>query len=380
MHLAATCNFGLSSVLKREIERLGFEILESSERMIRFSGDADAVMKANVCLRTANRVYLEMAEGPARDFDALFELAKRAEWRGVLPENFPVEIRAVADRSLLSSLPAIQKTVKKAVSVGMTGSSAGILAEDPSLPPVSVLALLSNDRAYVLLDTSGDPLHKRGYRKTALEAPIKETLAAGLVLLSGWRFSDPFHDPLCGSGTIVLEAAMIARGMAPGLHRRFAFQSFPFFDSKKFEALKASLREREFRDKAFAISGSDRDADAVKLAREHAETLGLSEVVRFEAKEFPSGFSPSEFPFSGRGTVVTNPPYGHRLDADDSESVESAHAALIELFARNGELSGGAITSYEPFATASKRLGMKDRKVPNASIPCRFCYRMPERA
>lgn len=161
MRLAATCNYGLSSVLKNEIQKLGFPIVESTERFVRFEGDFRAIATANLRLRTANRVYVEVSSGNAGTFDELFETARKGEWRRVLPVGNPVSVRAVSEKSALDSLPTIQKTVKKAVVDGYTGRPGGILPENPELPEISILALIRDNRALILLDTSGDPLHKR---------------------------------------------------------------------------------------------------------------------------------------------------------------------------------------------------------------------------
>lgn len=371
MRLAATCNFGLSSVLKNEIQKLGYEIVESTERLIRFEGDFRAVARTNLRLRTANRVYIEVSEGQAKDFDELFQVAKRGEWKKILPTGNPVTIRAVSEKSQLDSLPSIQKTVKKAVVEGYAGRSGEILPEDPELPEISVLALLRDNRALILLDTSGDPLHKRGYRVSGVEAPIKETLAAGLVLLSNWRFSEPFRDPFCGSGTIAIEAAMIAKNVAPGILRSFAFERFPFANLIDLDAERAECRKAEMHDKPHDIAGSDVDAEAVASARSNANAMGLREAVRFEVAEFPNADVPRS------GTLVTNPPYGERLA--DKDAAFEAHVALFDAFRRSPALSGGIITAMEEVAGLAEGLDMKNRKIPNASIPCRFYFRTPKR-
>ncbi|MDQ1344175.1 MAG: putative N6-adenine-specific methylase [Patescibacteria group bacterium] len=371
MRLAATCNFGLSSVLKSEIQKLGYEIFESTDRFIRFNGDFRAVARTNLRLRTANRIYIEVSEGEAKDFDGLFEIAKKGEWKRILPTGCPVTIRAVSEKSMLDSLPSIQKTVKKAVVEGYAGRTGEIMPEDPELPEISVLALLRNDKALILLDTSGDPLHKRGYRVAGVEAPIKETLAAGLVLLSNWRYSEPFRDPFCGSGTIAIEAAMIAKNIAPGILRSFAFERFPFADEIPFEEERQECLKREMRDKPHDIVGSDVDMEAIDSARKNAAAIGLDRSVKFEVAEFPNAGT------LRTGTLVTNPPYGERLA--DKRVATSAHEALFDAFRSAPTLSGGIITAFEEAAHFSGGLGMKDRKIPNGPIPCRYYFRTPNR-
>lgn len=371
MRLAATCNFGLSSVLKNEIRKLGYEIVESTERFVRFEGDFRAIARANLRLRTANRVYVEVSEGSAKDFDELFEVVRKGEWKMILPVGNPVTVRAVSEKSALDSLPTIQKTVKKAIVDGYTGRPGGIMPEDPEMPEISVLALIRENRVLVLLDTSGDPLHKRGYRVSGVEAPIKETLAAGLVLLSNWRFSEPFRDPFCGSGTIAIEAAMIAKNVAPGILRSFAFERFPFASRIDLEAERAECRKNEMRSKPHDIAGSDCDAEAVASSRSNAAAMGLEDSVKFEVAAFSSVTMPQT------GTLVTNPPYGERLS--DKEAATEAHEVLFETFRSNPGLSGGIITALEEALPLAEGLGMKNRKIPNGSIPCRYYFRTPER-
>lgn len=372
MRLAATCNFGLSSVLKNEILKLGFPIVESTERFVRFEGDFRTIAKANLRLRTANRVYLEVCGGPAEDFDRLFESAKKGEWDRVLPIGHPVTVRAVSEKSKLDSLPTIQKTVKKAITESFTGRPGGIMPEDPSLPEISVLALVRDDQVLFLLDTSGEPLHKRGYRIASVEAPIKETLAAGLVLLSNWRFSEPFRDPFCGSGTIAIEAAMIAKNVAPGILRHFAFERFPFADRIGLEEERAACKASEFRTKSHDIAGSDKDPEAVSAARSNAAAMGLGDAVRFEVAEFPKDVGMPK-----TGTLVTNPPYGERLANEDA--ARDAHQAVFGAFRASPDLTGGVITALPEAEPLSEGLEMKNRKIPNASIPCRYYFRTPKR-
>lgn len=371
MRLAATCNFGLSSVLKNEIQKLGCYIIESTERVIRFEGDFRIVAQANLRLRTANRVYIELAEGSAQTFDELFEVVRKGEWKRILPMGNPVAVRAVSEKSALDSLPSIQKTVKKAIVDGYTGRPGGIMPEDPEMPEISVLTLIREDRVLLLLDTSGDPLHKRGYRVSGVEAPIKETLAAGLVLLSNWRFSEPFRDPFCGSGTLVIEAAMIAKNVAPGILRSFAFERFPFADQIPLDEERAACRKAEKWDKVHDIAGSDIDDEAVASARSNANAMGLGSAVSFEVAAFPGKETPT------KGTLVSNPPYGERLA--DKNAALSAHQSLFDAFRRAPELTGGIITAIEGCEDMAEGLGMKNRKIPNGSIPCRYYFRTPNR-
>lgn len=203
------------------------------------------------------------------------------------------------------------------------------------------------------------------------EAPIKETLAAGLVLLSNWRFSEPFRDPFCGSGTIAIEAAMIAKNVAPGILRSFAFERFPFADEISLEEERQACVKDERREKSHDIVASDSDADMVAMAIENARALGLSDSVAFEIAEFSIERLPK------KGTLVTNPPYGERIS--DSESAKRAHEDLFSAFRALPELSGGIITGLENVEPMAEGLTMKNRKIPNGPIPCRYYFRTSHR-
>lgn len=272
---------------------------------------------------------------------------------------------------MLDSIPTIQKTAKRALVDGFTGRPGGIMPEDPEMPEVSILVLIRENRALVLLDTSGDPLHKRGYRVRGVEAPLKETLAAGLILLSNWRFSEPFRDPFCGSGTIAIEAAMIAKNIAPGILRSFAFERFPFAGTIPLSEEREACRKAEKWEKNHDIAASDSDPEAIAAAQSNAAVIGLSNTISFEVAEF------SETKLPNKGTLVTNPPYGERLS--DIQSAKQAHENLFAAFRKFDELSGGIITGLEGCENMAKGLGMKNRKIPNGSIPCRYFFRTSNR-
>lgn len=203
------------------------------------------------------------------------------------------------------------------------------------------------------------------------EAPIKETLAAGLVLLSNWRFPEPFCDPFCGSGTVAIEAAMIAKNVAPGILRSFAFERFPFADEIPLEEERQACVKDEKREKTHDIVASDSDAEMVATATENARAMGLSDGIVFEVAEFSSKRLPQ------KGTLVTNPPYGERIS--DSESARRAHQELFSAFRELPELSGGIITGLENVEPMAEGLAMKNRKVPNGPIPCRYYFRTSHR-
>lgn len=286
MQFFITCIPGVESVLKKEIEKVGGTDLVVSDRGILCSGPESLMAELNIWIRTGNRVYLVLAEKKTRNFDELFDATMAIDWRKYVPQDAPIIVSAVSVKSELSSVPAIQKTVKKAIVTKITGNKESSLREDTAFPEIHIFALIRENTTLLLLDTSGEPLHKRGYRTEALEAPIKETLAAALVMLSGWRFKEPFLDPFCGSGTIAIEAAMIARNIAPGLSRSFSGENFPWYDAKYFREAKERAKAKILTDRTYTITGSDTDPEAVKIAQNNAKRAGVSDTVDFVVRDF----------------------------------------------------------------------------------------------
>ncbi|HBB27365.1 TPA: RNA methyltransferase, partial [Candidatus Gracilibacteria bacterium] len=266
----------------------------------------------NVWIRTGNRVYLVLAEKRTRSFDEIFDATGAIDWRKYIPKDAPIIVDAVSVKSELESIPAIQKTIKKAIVTKITGDRESILREDDKVRGIHIFALIRENTLLLLLDTSGEPLHKRGYRTEALEAPIKETLAAALVMLSGWRYKEPFLDPFCGSGTIAIEAAMIARNIAPGIERSFAGEYFPWYSADFFKQVKAQAKAKIMTDRTYAITGSDTDSEAVRIATNNAKRAGVADTVTFSNKDFKEYVS--EYI---SGALVSNPPYGIRLQDYD---------------------------------------------------------------
>jgi len=213
-------------------------------------------------------------------------------------------VDAISVRSELDSIPAIQKTVKKAIVTKITGDRETFLREDDAVPAIHIFVLVRENDIKILLDTSGDPLHKRGYRTEALEAPIKESLAAAMVMLSGWRYREPFLDPFCGSGTIAIEAALIARNIPPGIARSFAFENFSWYPRTHLAEARKNAEAKIIRDKTYAIIGTDSDPEAIEIARANAERAGVADTIVWEVRDFKEY---TTTPLSG--TMVSNPPY-----------------------------------------------------------------------
>lgn len=363
MQFFITCTPGVESVLKKEIERIGGTNLVVSDRGILCSGPESLMAELNVWIRTGNRVYLVLSENKTRTFDQLFDTAFALDWRKYIPKDAPIIVDAVSVKSDLDSIPAIQKTLKKAIVTKITGDRETMLREDDKVTGIHIFALIRENTTLILLDTSGEPLHKRGYRTEALEAPIKETLAAALVMLSGWRYKEPFLDPFCGSGTIAIEAAMIARNIAPGLERSFAGEHFPWYDKTYFTKAKADAKTKIMTDRKYAITASDTDSEAVKIAQNNAKRAGVSDTVTFEKKDFKEYVSTYL-----SGAIVSNPPYGIRLQDYD---LDLLYKDINIVFIKNTSLFGGFITSYD--FTSYCRPGMwKNRKLYNGNELCYF--------
>lgn len=327
------------------------------------TGDEALLAKLNIWIRTGNRVYFVLAEKKTRTFDELFDMTMAIHWKKYIPKDSPIIVDAISVKSELESIPAIQKTVKKAIITNITGSRETFLKEDEKALPIHIFSLTRENSTLLLLDTSGEPLHKRGYRTEALEAPIKESLAAALVMLSGWRYREPFLDPFCGSGTIAIEAAMIAKNIAPGLRRNFVSESFPWYDTSLFDRARKEAESSIMHDKKYTISGSDIDPSAIEIAKKNAERAGVEDLIEWRLQDFQTYL---RTPISG--SIVSNPPYGVRLQDFD---LDFLYRDIASIFMKNKELFGGFITSYD-FTKYARQDIWKNRKLYNGNELCYF--------
>lgn len=332
----------------------------ASNGYVEFSGTLRTVADTNLWLRTADRVLVKLGEFRAETFDELFEGTKALPWADWIPADgrFPVEGRSV--RSRLSSVPACQRIVKKAVVESLRhGHRTEVLPETGAMYPIEVS--LQKDVALLTLDTSGPGLHKRGYRSETGPAPIKETLAAALVLLSRWLPHRPFADPLCGSGTIAIEAALIGRGMAPGWQRTFAAERWPTVDPVVWTDARSAAVASAQRSAPVEILGSDIDPAAVSMAARHAERAGVADSIRFTVQDVRQ-FRPE----SAYGCVVTNPPYGERIG--EQSEVETLYRDLGKVARRLDTWSWFVITSHPRFERLFGKPADKNRKLYNGRI------------
>lgn len=364
LDLVATSTFGLEAVVMRELGALGYEATSTQTGRIEFRGDADAIARANLRLRCADRVYVRLAQFPCADFDALFDAVHELPWEDWIgPDDaFPVSGRSV--KSTLASVPAVQRTVKKAM-VERLMHAHGVQSLPETGAVFAVELALLKDTATLLLDTSGDGLHKRGYRDLSSAAPLRETLAAGLVDLSFWKRGKALVDPFCGSGTIAIEAAMAGRNIAPGLSRTFVAEDWPVLDEDIWTRAHEEARDLELPDLGERIVATDIDEGVLSLARRHAHRAGVAADIHFQRAPFSDLSSSREY-----GCIVTNPPYGIRLEYQ--EDVRALYESMSGVFAALPTWSFFVLTSWPDFERVLGRRADRRRKLYNAQIECTY--------
>jgi 23S rRNA (guanine2445-N2)-methyltransferase / 23S rRNA (guanine2069-N7)-methyltransferase len=369
MTLLATCAFGLESVVVRELEQLGYAAKPVSTGRVAFEGDARAIARANLWLRTADRVLVQVHSWRCADFDSLFDTTRSIAWESFIAgeEAFPVDGRSV--RSQLSSVPAVQRTVKKAIVERLQDKHARMLLPE-TLAPVRLEISILHDIATLTLDTSGVGLHKRGYRPVVGAAALKETLAAGLVMLSAWHPSRPLIDPFCGSGTIAIEAAMIARNIAPGMLRGFDCELWRAFPSAVWEAAREEAKAAPKGELGFTIHASDVDERAIALVRRAAAAAQVDrdihcKVLAFSELQSKTGYG-AEY-----GSIITNPPYGMRL-GDDERELLTLYRSMPLVFKRFPTWNFHVLTGRLDLEDIVGQQATRRRKLYNSQIECTY--------
>ena len=366
IRIALPCHFGLEAVLKREVTDLGYEIEAAEDGRVTFAGDLRAAAEANVYLRTAERVMLEAGRFEARTFDELFEAVRAVPWENWIPRDGKIWIRKASSvSSALFSPSDIQSIVKKAIVSRLSGKY-GIewFPEDGPVFPVRIF--IRKDVVSVCIDTSGDSLHKRGYRVSPVIAPLSETLAAGLILLSPWRRGRILADPCCGSGTIPIEAAMIASGIAPGLHRSFLMETWEHLSGAEYVAdAKEEAQEKVLPGAESDLQGYDIDPRAVRFARENAEAAGVGGQIHFQARPL------AEFSHAKKyGFMITNPPYGQRIE--NEQTLPELYRTFARVYASLDSWSMYIITAYEDAERYIGRKADRNRKIYNGMIRTKY--------
>lgn len=360
--LIATAAFGLEAVVSRELEKLGYADRLVEDGRVTFAADNAAIARANLWLRSADRVLVELGQFTASEFGALFDGVVALPWEEWLDRSaaIPVEVRAV--RSPIVSPRSAQSIVKKAI-VTRLCQVYGVTTLPENGPTYLVDVSIRGTDVSVAIDTSGAGLHKRGYRTERAAAPLKETLAAGILQLTYWNRDRPLADPFCGSGTIPIEAALMAGNLAPGLRRNFVAEQWPLLNPQIWRAARDEARDLRDLTPNELIWGSDQDSRVLASARRHAQNAGVADRIHWQGAKFQSFRSNREF-----GCIVTNPPYGERLE--DLARVEQLYAQMPEVFLAHPTWSFYILTSHPNFANFARRKPDRRRKLYNGKISC----------
>ena len=364
MQLVATCLFGLESLLGAEIEGLGYKRTETMDGRVSFIAEEHDIPVLNINLRFAERLYIKVGEFDALTFDDLFEGTKALEWERFIGRIDEFPVRGHSIKSALFSIPDCQKIIKKAV-VSRLSSKYGIQWFEERGVKYQIDFFIFKDRATLMIDTSGTPLHKRGYRPKSAEAPIRETLAAALAKLSRPREDVLFWDPFCGSGTIAIEATMMMLNRAPGLDRAFISQTFPQIEKSAWTDAREQARSRIITGSSFEAYASDIDPDSVALATECAKHAGVYSNMKIFQRDALTIDT-----MGRRGTIVCNPPYGERLLT--LREAEELYRRMGRHFKTLDRWQIYVITSHEEFSRFYGRRPDKVRKLYNGMLPCYF--------
>ena len=364
--LLVPCHFGLEAVLKREIYELGYEITKVEDGRVTFEGDEEAVCRANIFLRTAERVMIQVGRFKATTFEELFQGIKNLPWEEYIPEDGKFWVKKASSiNSKLFSPSDIQSIAKKAMVERMKQKyHKEWFKEDGAAYPVRIFLL--KDEVTVALDTSGDSLHKRGYRTMTSKAPLTETLAASLIMLTPWRKDRILVDPFCGSGTFPIEAAMIAANIAPGMNRDFTAEEWTNLIDRKlwYECVKEAEDMIDTTVKV-DIQGYDIDGDVIKAARENAKRAGVEHMIHFQQRAVADLSHPKKY-----GFIITNPPYGERLE--DKADLPALYTQIGQAYQRLDSWSMFLITSYTDTEKYIGRKADKNRKIYNGMLKTYF--------
>ncbi len=353
--------FGNEAFAVRELKRLGYDDIHTEDGRVTFKGDENAICRANMWLRCGERVLIKVGEFNALTFDELFENTKALDWSRFIPKNGAFPVKGYCLKSQLASMRDCQAIIKKAIADKLCAKyETEWLPEDEEAYQIQFSVM--KDKVTLMIDTSGDGLHKRGYRRIANAAPLKETIAAAMVTMSYWKFEYPLCDPFCGSGTIPIEAAMFKRNIAPGLTRSFSAQNFKFIDSSLWAQAKEEAQSLK-RALPLEIYASDIDAETVEIARENAKIAGVDDAISFSVMPAQNFSSKTRY-----GSVICNPPYGERLG--DIQECEKLYSEIGKTFSRLPDWSYYIIASNEKFEDFFGRKADKRRKLYNGMIKC----------
>ncbi len=366
MELIAPCHFGLEAVLKKEIYDLGYDIRQVEDGKITFEGDAEAICRGNIFLRTTERVLLKVGKFRAVTFEELFQGIKELPWENYIPQNGKFWVtKATSVKSKLFSPSDIQSIVKKAM-VERLRQTYGMdwFPEDGASFPVRIV--LHKDEVTVTIDTSGESLHKRGYRYLCGKAPLTETLAAALIMLTPWHPDRILVDPFCGSGTFPIEAAMIAANIAPGMNRHFISEQWDnLIEKSLWEDCFAEAKDQVNPEVTVDIQGYDIDGEIIKAARDNARRAGVDHLIHFQQRAAADLHHPKKY-----GFILTNPPYGERLE--EKEALPKLYREIGTAWERLDAWSMFLISGYEDTETYIGRKADKNRKIYNGMLKTYF--------
>lgn len=359
--LCVPCLLGLEAPISDELRRLQLSNVTAENGRVYFDGEEDSVAKANISLRIGERVLIEVGRFRAESFDALFEAVKALPWEDYIPKDCAFPVKGYCLNSTLMSVPDCQKIIKKAVVERLkTRYHLPWFAETGPVHQIQFSVM--KDVVSVCIDTSGEGLHKRGYRPAHTVAPLKETMAAAMVTFARYRGRDDLCDPFCGSGTIPIEAALIARNIAPGIRRTFSAEIWPEANAALWQQAREDARSKEFHGN-YCIIGSDIDPNAVRIAEENARRAGVADVVRFEVADALRFDRKTQ-----SGVIVTNPPYGERIL--EKKEAEELYRAFGKAWAAAANWKLYLLSSHTEFERTFGRMADKKRKLYNGMIKC----------
>lgn len=367
--LVVPCLFGIESTVSYELKNMGYEVKKVEDGRVTFIGDEAAICKANLWLRTGERVMVQVGQFKAYSFEDLFQGVKKIAWENFLTEDceFPVaRVRTI--KSKLYSVPDIQSVAKKAI-VEKMSSIYKIKTFQENGDPHNIHIFINKDMVSVMIDTTGEALHKRGYREMSGGAPIRETLAAFMVMLTPWKWDRSLVDPFCGSGTILIEAAMIALNMAPGINRNFAGEKLSFIPKNLWWNARKEAHEAVIEDRELKLYGYDKDIEVLEIAQDNAELAGVLDYIEFKEQDVKDLELEGDY-----GFVITNPPYGERLE--DKKSVEEIYKVMGQRFRAHNTWSYYMITSLETTEELMKMKSTKKRKLYNGMLRTDY-YQFP---
>ena len=360
--LCAPCLFGLESVLSGEMKRLGFEEISVTDGRVEFSADAEGIARANLHLRTAERVLIVLGSFRAVSFQQLIDGAEQIRFEDYIGKKDAFPVKGWSLNSQLHSVPDCQAIIKKAA-VKRLSQKYGVAWLEESESTVQIQFSINKDIVTIMLDTSGAALHKRGYRKNANQAPIRETLAAGILDIARIYPDTQLYDPFCGSGTFLIEAAYKAKNIAPGIYRRFAAEKWSSMPSNIWKLGREEAIEKVRREVEFVAFGSDISEESLQIAEANARRAGIPGLIRLQKQDIKNFTLPNK-----KSVVVTNPPYGERLMA--GENLHQLYQTMGSVFKPSDHVSYYIISSMEEFEKAYGRQADKKRKLYNGMLKC----------